>query len=146
MEEVVPITASNSAQLAPEEIHDKQRTEIKGTMEMTDTDRKRERREKKLRKRRIAKEKETRKNLAQKLNPRLEDKYNKQEALEKLKKSGKNTITSETETVTDLSLKSSTAFFTRLQEEAKSDISRKREHKMKGRKSDKKARIEQMKL
>ena len=50
MEEVAPVAASNATLLAPAEVVDKQKGELMDTMEKSETDRKRERREKKAKK------------------------------------------------------------------------------------------------
>ena len=107
MEEVAPIAMSDANLLAPQEIVDKKQSEEIGTTERTETDKKRDRR--------LKKQKNTR--LVDKLNPGLGNKHSKKKVmkdLERAEKEGKLvTIKSKAK-----SLKSSTAFFNQLQNEA----------------------------
>merc|ERR1711990_1400610 len=57
MEEVAPTAASNATLLAPAEVVDKQKGELMDSKEKSETDRKRERREKKAKKSAIRKNK-----------------------------------------------------------------------------------------
>merc|ERR1712226_960911 len=77
MEEVAPTAASNATLLAPAEVVDKQKGELMETAEKTDTDRKRERREKKALKSANRKNRERKEALVKKMNPGLGNKYSK---------------------------------------------------------------------
>ena len=127
MEEVAPVAVSDAMLLAPEEIHEK-KPELKGDTEKTATDRKRERRAKKLRQRERAHEKEKRKKLVSKLNPGLGNVYSKKDALRKLEKEGERNVSvikgdgSESKT-----LKSSSAFFSQLEDKVKQTVKAKRD-------------------
>eukprot|EP00794_Sanderia_malayensis_P009479 gene9479-10469_t len=107
MEECMPVTTSNHQMLAPEEIHDKTREEAKGETEKTTTDKKRERREKKAKKKQKLKAKEK---AAKTSNGSL---HSKKAALKKLANTAK--ISSGEKSIKD-SLKSSSKFFDKLQE------------------------------
>merc|ERR1711874_495732 len=96
VEEVAPVAASNFTLLAPAEVVDKDKGEAMGTEERDATDRKRERREKKAKKRAA----------------RIEE-AEKQGKLSTIKDNGKKTV------------KSSSAFFTQLQEEVQSHVKEK---------------------
>ena len=117
MEEVAPIAMSDANLLAPQEIVDKKQSEEIGTTERTETDKKRDRRLKKQKQRLREKEQEKKKRLVDKLNPGLGNKHSKKKVmkdLERAEKEGKLvTIKSKAK-----SLKSSTAFFNQLQNEA----------------------------
>jgi U3 small nucleolar RNA-associated protein MPP10 len=69
VEECAPVNVSETALLAPEEVYDKQRAEVKGQGEMTKEDRNRERRGKKRKQRLAAKEKEKLQKVIEKTNP-----------------------------------------------------------------------------
>lgn len=127
MEEVAPVVASDAMLLAPEETHDK-KVELKGDTEKTDTDRKRERRTKKLKQRLKAKEQTKKKKLVNKLKPGLGNKYAKQKALKDLEKESKTSknISVVKETAEERTLKSSSAFFSRLQDEVKQQVNSKK--------------------
>ncbi|XP_053514918.1 U3 small nucleolar ribonucleoprotein protein MPP10 [Artibeus jamaicensis] len=125
MEEVAPVSVSDAALLAPEEVKEKNKAgDIKTAAEKTATDRKRERRKKKYRKHMKIKEKEKRKKLLEKSNPDQTGKYSKAAAAEKLKqltKAGRASLLKDEGK--DKALKSSQAFFSKLQDQVKMQIS-----------------------
>ncbi|XP_037688792.1 U3 small nucleolar ribonucleoprotein protein MPP10 [Choloepus didactylus] len=124
MEEVAPVSVSDAALLAPEEIKEKNKAgDIKTDAEKTTTDKKRERRKKKYQKHMKIKEKEKRRKLLQKSNPDEAGKYSKAVASEKLKqltKAGKASLLKDEGK--DKVLKSSQAFFSKLQDQVKMQI------------------------
>ncbi|XP_005381719.1 PREDICTED: U3 small nucleolar ribonucleoprotein protein MPP10 [Chinchilla lanigera] len=124
MEEVAPVSASDAALLAPEEIKEKNKAgDLKTAAEKTATDKKRERRKKKYQKRLKIKEKEKRRKLLEKSNPDQAGKYSKAVASEKLKqltKAGKASLLKDEGR--DKALKSSQAFFSKLQDQVKMQI------------------------
>jgi U3 small nucleolar RNA-associated protein MPP10 len=69
IEECAPVNVSETALLAPEEVYDKQRVEVKSQGEMTKQDRNRERRVKKRRQRLAAKEKAKIQKAIERTNP-----------------------------------------------------------------------------
>lgn len=121
MEEVAPVATSDAALLAPEEIKEKPRGEFMDKSERTATDMKRERRKKKLRQ----KEKQKNREKQEKLNtmkPEIGKKYKKDKNLLLMKKLSKDrNITTVDETNSTIP-KSSTAFFSQLQDQVKSHI------------------------
>ncbi|XP_004482680.2 U3 small nucleolar ribonucleoprotein protein MPP10 [Dasypus novemcinctus] len=125
MEEVAPVSVSDAALLAPEEIKEKNKAgDIKTAGEKTATDKKRERRKKKYQKHMKIKEKEKRRKLLQKSNPDEAGKYSKAVASQKLKqltKAGKASLLKDEGK--DKALKSSQAFFSKLQDQVKMQIS-----------------------
>ncbi|XP_058854781.1 U3 small nucleolar ribonucleoprotein protein MPP10-like isoform X1 [Acipenser ruthenus] len=138
MEEVAPVSVSNAALLAPEEIKVKNKAgDIKGDAEKTATDKKRERRKKKILKRLKQREREKRQKLREKMNEGKNLKYTKKEAAENLKKlakDGKTTLLKDEGK--DKALRSSQAFFSELQDQvkrqlkgAKNDAAKKKKHK-----------------
>jgi len=136
MEEVAPTAASNATLLAPAEVVDKKKGELKEDEEKTKTDKKRQRREKKAIKRAAIREREKREALVAKINPGLGNKYSKQKAIKKLEeaeKQGKvvNIKTKEK----DRTVKTSKAFFTSLQEEVKTHMKEKSAEKKKKKKN-----------
>ncbi|XP_077988972.1 U3 small nucleolar ribonucleoprotein MPP10-like [Glandiceps talaboti] len=127
MEEVAPVSVSDAALLAPEEVKEKNKGgEMKGDMERTETDKKRDRRKKKKNQKSRRKEKEQRSKVVEKMNPGLGNKYSKKAALEKLEKQsksdGRTTIIKDGPGTAKKSLSTSKAFFTKLQEEVTSEI------------------------
>ncbi|XP_028922285.1 U3 small nucleolar ribonucleoprotein protein MPP10 [Ornithorhynchus anatinus] len=124
MEEVAPVSVSDAALLAPEEVKEKNKAgDIKTSAEKTDTDKRRERRKKKLRKRMKFKEKERRQKLLAQTKPELAKKFNKNVAsaqLKKLTKAGKASLLKDEGK--DKALKSSQAFFSQLQDQVKMQI------------------------
>ncbi|NXD06220.1 MPP10 protein, partial [Nothocercus nigrocapillus] len=124
MEEVAPVAVSDAALLAPEEIKEKNKAgDVKADAEKTPTDRKRERRKKKLRKRMKIREKERRQKLLEKMKPEQGTKLSKKAAaakLKKLTKEGKASLLKDEGK--DKVLKSSQAFFSQLQDQVKMQI------------------------
>ncbi|XP_012558082.1 U3 small nucleolar ribonucleoprotein protein MPP10 isoform X1 [Hydra vulgaris] len=121
MEEVTPITMSEASQLAPEEIFDKKTRDIKGEGEKSETDRKHERRQKKIKKKFAVKEKERKEKLKVQ-SGKIDKSSSKKAAVAQLKKGVRNTIVNEKNS--DKSIKSSSDFFNRLQTEVKDDLSK----------------------
>ncbi|XP_014937435.3 U3 small nucleolar ribonucleoprotein protein MPP10 [Acinonyx jubatus] len=139
MEEVAPVSVSDAALLAPEEVKEKNKAgDVKTAAEKTATDKKRERRKKKYQKRMKLKEKEKRRKLLEKNNPDQAGKYTKAAASEKLKqltKAGKASLLKDEGK--DKALKSSQAFFSKLQDQVKMQISdAKKTEKKKKKKKD----------
>ncbi|XP_057612233.1 U3 small nucleolar ribonucleoprotein protein MPP10 [Chionomys nivalis] len=124
MEEVAPVSVSDATLLAPEEIKEKNKAgDVKTTAEKTATDKKRERRKKKYQKRLKIKEKEKRRKLLEKRNPDQPGKTSRAAAKEKLKqltKTGKVSLLKDERK--DKPLKSSQAFFSKLQDQVKMQI------------------------
>nr|XP_003226974.1 PREDICTED: U3 small nucleolar ribonucleoprotein protein MPP10 [Anolis carolinensis] len=123
MEEVAPVNVSDAALLAPEEIKEKNKGgEVKADAEKSSTDKKRERRKKKLARRIKLREKEKRQKLLEKKaegNPRLSKKASAAE-LKKLTKEGRTSLLKDDGK--DKALKSSKAFFSQLQDQVKMQI------------------------
>ncbi|KAL6254363.1 hypothetical protein P5V15_014411 [Pogonomyrmex californicus] len=122
MEEVAPVTTSDATLLAPEEITVKPRGDLIGKSERTKTDKKRERRKKKS-KQQAKQQAIEKKEKLKALQPGIAKKYkNKKEKDALLKKITKDrNITKLTETTHKVT-KSSTAFFTQLQDQVKSKV------------------------
>ncbi|KAF5927220.1 U3 small nucleolar ribonucleoprotein protein MPP10 [Diceros bicornis minor] len=124
MEEVAPVSVSDAALLAPEEVKEKNKAgDIKTAAEKTATDKKRERRKKKYQKHMKIKEKEKRRKLLEKSNPDQAGKYTKAVASEKIKqltKTGRASLLKDEGK--DKALKSSQAFFSKLQDQVKMQI------------------------
>ncbi|NXF71639.1 MPP10 protein, partial [Sclerurus mexicanus] len=124
MEEVAPVAVSDAALLAPEEIKEKNKAgDVKTDAEKTPTDKKREQRRKKLRKRMKRREREKRQKLLEKMKPEQDTKLSKKAAAAKLKrltKEGKASLLKDEGK--DKALKSSQAFFSQLQDQVKMQI------------------------
>ncbi|TEA41564.1 hypothetical protein DBR06_SOUSAS6110033 [Sousa chinensis] len=124
MEEVAPVSVSDAALLAPEEVKEKNKAgDTKTAAEKTATDKKRERRKKKYQKHLKIKAKEKRRRLLEKSNPDRAGKYTKAVASEKLKqltKTGRASLLKDEGK--DKALKSSQAFFSKLQDQVKMQI------------------------
>uniref|UniRef100_A0A8C0XS86 U3 small nucleolar ribonucleoprotein protein MPP10 n=2 Tax=Castor canadensis TaxID=51338 RepID=A0A8C0XS86_CASCN len=131
MEEVAPVSVSDAALLAPEEIKEKNKAgDLKTAAEKTATDKKRERRKKKYQKHLKIKEKEKRRKSLEKNNPDKAGKYTKAVASEKLKqltKTGKVSLLKDERK--DKALKSSQAFFAKLQDQVKMQINNAKKEK-----------------
>ncbi|XP_072167521.1 U3 small nucleolar ribonucleoprotein protein MPP10-like [Diadema setosum] len=126
MEEVIPLTVTESSRLAPEEIQGKEKGELKGKAEKTLTDKKRELRRKKQQQRARAQERLKREKAVQKLKPGMGNKYSKKAALARLEKNSKmpssnTTVIKDTDSARG-NLKSSKAFFSKLQEEVVTQV------------------------
>lgn len=125
MEEVAPIATSDATLLAPEEIKTKPRGDIIGKSERTKTDMKRDRRRKKLKQRAKQQAKEKKEKLRA-LKPGISKKYQeKKEKAELLKKVTKDRNVKKLDETTHKVAKSSTAFFTQLQNQVKNKIKKK---------------------
>ncbi|KAJ8925363.1 hypothetical protein NQ315_009193 [Exocentrus adspersus] len=112
MEEVAPNAVSDGALLAPEEVKNKTKGEIIAKGERTATDKKRERRKKKLKQRVHLKEKQKRENIVNKWNPGLGNKYSKQKVKNMLEKVTMERNTEKMdESISSSAVKSSKAFF-----------------------------------
>ncbi|XP_046580189.1 U3 small nucleolar ribonucleoprotein protein MPP10-like [Haliotis rubra] len=136
MEEVAPVSISDQKLLAPEEVKEKAKRDLKGETERTTEDKKRDHRAKKERKRARQKEREQREKLVSKLNPGLGNKYSKEKALRDLEKMGKSdsSVTVMKSDSSKTSLTSSSAFFTKLQDEVASHIKQRQDDKKRGKK------------
>ncbi|NXA49940.1 MPP10 protein, partial [Nothocercus julius] len=147
MEEVAPVAVSDAALLAPEEIKEKNKAgDVKADAEKTPTDRKRERRKKKLRKRMKIREKERRQKLLEKMKPEQGTKLSKKAAaakLKKLTKEGKASLLKDEGK--DKVLKSSQAFFSQLQDQVKMQIKDATQQKKK-QKKDRTVSVHKLKL
>ncbi|GET01744.1 U3 small nucleolar ribonucleoprotein protein MPP10 [Rhizophagus clarus] len=84
MEEVIPINVSDAKLLAPEEIYDKKKGEIKGKTEMNSTEKNRIRAAKKRAKKKEKVLKEREKKVIERMNPGLGNKHSKQNILDSL--------------------------------------------------------------
>ncbi|XP_017778909.1 PREDICTED: U3 small nucleolar ribonucleoprotein protein MPP10 [Nicrophorus vespilloides] len=121
MEEVAPVATSDATLLAPEEVKRKSKGDAIGKSERTETDKNRERRNKKLKQKHHAILNEKKAAAVNKLG--LGNKYSKEKAKKMLEQVTKhNNVDKMDESVGSKSVKSSTAFFTQLQEEVKSQI------------------------
>ncbi|XP_029173380.1 U3 small nucleolar ribonucleoprotein protein MPP10-like [Nylanderia fulva] len=125
MEEVAPTATSDATLLAPEEIKTKPRGDIIGKSERTKTDMKRDRRRKKLRQRTKQQAVEKKEKLKA-LKPGISKKYEeKKERDALLKKVTKDRNIRKLDETTHKVAKSSTAFFTQLQNQVKNKIKKK---------------------
>ncbi|XP_071570908.1 U3 small nucleolar ribonucleoprotein protein MPP10 [Temnothorax nylanderi] len=128
MEEVAPVATTDATLLAPEEIKTKPRGNLIGKSERTKTDMKRERRRKKSRqgaKQQAIEKKEKLKTLQPGIAKKYKDKKEKAALLKKLTKDKNVTKLNET---THKVAKSSTAFFTQLQDQVKSKMKIKKDN------------------
>uniref|UniRef100_A0A0K2UEK6 U3 small nucleolar ribonucleoprotein protein MPP10 n=1 Tax=Lepeophtheirus salmonis TaxID=72036 RepID=A0A0K2UEK6_LEPSM len=123
MEEVAPIGVSEETLLAPQEIADKSKNCEIGKDERTDTDKKRERRKKKHVQKLKAERQEK---LVQNINPGLGNKYAKEKALKTLKDAEKKGHNVKILSNDSSSVKSSSSFFDKLQNEVKKGIESKK--------------------
>ncbi|XP_048338117.1 U3 small nucleolar ribonucleoprotein protein MPP10 [Sphaerodactylus townsendi] len=123
MEEVAPVSVSDAALLAPEEIKEKAKGgDVKTDAEKTATDKKRERRKKKLMKRIKLKEKEKRQKLLEgkaEQNPKLKKQVSAEQLKKLIKADGTSLLKDDGK---DKALRSSRAFFSRLQDQVKMQI------------------------
>ncbi|KAK3923690.1 U3 small nucleolar ribonucleoprotein MPP10 [Frankliniella fusca] len=123
MEEVAPVATSDATLLAPEEVKAKPKGDVKSQGEKTDTDRKRERRQKKKHQRLVGREREKREATVEKLKPGLGNKYSKEKAVKMLEKISKDNNVSLIENTRGApAVKSSTTFFSQLQDEVNSQM------------------------
>jgi len=122
MEEVAPVAMSDANLLAPQEIIDRKRGDDIGSTERIETDKKRDRRHKKELQKKRKKDAEKREKEVNKLNPGLGNKYSKAKALKDLEnaeKQGNGTLKRiKEDKMKGKSVKSSTAFFNQLQNDA----------------------------
>lgn len=131
VEEVAPTAVSDLTLLAPEEVKAKPKGEVKSTTEKTSTDRKRDRRQKKLKQRQRRLDRESREKAVAKANPGLGNKYSKLEALKKLKHEKDVTLLEESRNKNSKDLKSSKKFFEKLQDQVSNHIQSKVKKKKK---------------
>ncbi|XP_043934482.1 U3 small nucleolar ribonucleoprotein protein MPP10 [Protopterus annectens] len=136
MEEVAPVTVSEAALLAPEEVKAKNKAgDIKGDIEKTATDKKRERRKIKKAKHIRLMQKERKRKLLEKSLGEKGKEPSKKEAAEKLKKMTKEgKVALLKDDGKDKSLKSSQAFFSQLQDQVKMQIKSAKDIKKKDKK------------
>jgi len=123
MEEVAPVAMSDATLLAPQEIADKKKGEDIGSSERTITDKKRDLRLKKTKQRKIQKAKEQKQKLVDKLNPNgLATKHSKKAALKAIEQAEKE---GKVKTIKDKNkgIKSSKAFFDKMQNEVQGIVS-----------------------
>lgn len=84
MEEIIPVNVSDATLLAPEEVYEKKRGEVKATTEMDQAERKKARALKKKLKRKEKEMKEKEKKIIQKYNPKMAQKEEKIKAVKDL--------------------------------------------------------------
>nr|CAG4634917.1 EOG090X09DZ [Alona affinis] len=130
MEEIAPVTVSDANLLAPEEVQDHVRGELKSSTEKEKTDRLRDRRQKKSAQRLKHKERERAEKAVSKANPGLGNKHARNRALENLQKAEKEgTVSLIKDSGRQKAPKSSTAFFNQLQEEVSAGVDAARKSK-----------------
>lgn len=129
MEEVAPIAVANSVMLAPEEIKNKTRGELIGDSEKTKTDKNRERRSKKLHQKSKKQHEEEKEKIRQEKGFTSNKKVDQKKLLEKVIKS--RNVSKVKESNDSKALKSSTGFFSQLQDEVQSKLKGKKEKKKK---------------
>ncbi|KAG4074498.1 hypothetical protein HA402_015787 [Bradysia odoriphaga] len=115
MEEVAPIGVSDATLLAPEEVKHRAKGDVLGKSERTSTDKKRERRMKKLKQKSVKIAQEKRTAEKEKLGIRLSSKEEQKKLLNKVTKA--RNVEKVKETNDGKSSKSSKAFFSQLQDE-----------------------------
>lgn len=148
MEEVAPVAMSDANLLAPQEIIDRNRGDEIGSSERAETDKKRDRRRKKALQSKRQKENEKREKAVDKLNPGLGNKYSKarvMKELENAEKQGGQLKRIKEDTMKGKSVKSSTAFFNQLQNDAINTVKQVKSSKNKHQ-SDKKISSSNLKL
>jgi len=118
VEDVAPVTASDATLLAPQEIADTKRGAPLGSTERTETDMKRDRRIKKSKQRKIHNDEEKR--LAANTGP--ESKQTAMKRLEEQEKKGKKVSTVKDDHMKSKTVKSSSAFFSQLQQETTASV------------------------
>ncbi|PKC15932.1 Mpp10 protein [Rhizophagus irregularis] len=84
MEEIIPVNVSDAKLLAPEEIYDKKKGEIRGKTEINSTEKNRIRAAKKRAKKKEKALKEREKKVIERMNPGLGNKHSKQNILDSL--------------------------------------------------------------
>ena len=148
MEEVAPVAMNDATLLAPQEISDKRRGDAIGTSERSDTDKKRDLRLKKSKQRKKKQTRDQKEKLISKLNAvsgGANTKYSKKAAekvIEQAAKEGRvQTIKNKAKSV-----KSSTAFFDKMQNEVRSITSDLKAEKSLKKKSKKNINVAVLKL
>ena len=153
MEEVAPVAMNDATLLAPQEISDKRRGDAIGTSERSDTDKKRDLRLKKSKQRKKKQSRDQKEKLISKLNATsvsagggvANTKYSKKAAekvIEQAAKEGRvQTIKNKAKSV-----KSSTAFFDKMQNEVRSITSDLKAEKSLKKKSKKNINVAALKL
>ncbi|KAB0793710.1 hypothetical protein PPYR_00262 [Photinus pyralis] len=120
MEEVAPVAMTNASLLAPEEVKVRSKGQVIGKDERSKTDKKRERRKKKSKQSEHAQQK-MKMTLLKK--PGLGNKYSKEKMKKMIEQVSKDTnVDKMDEVVGSKRIKSSSAFFTQLQEQVSSQI------------------------
>ncbi|KAI0233637.1 U3 small nucleolar ribonucleoprotein MPP10 [Lamellibrachia satsuma] len=132
MEEVAPVAVSDTAMLAPQEIQEKAKKELKGPTEKTEADRKRDLRIKKKAQRERRLNREHKEKIVKKKNLGLGNKYAKEQAMREMEKQGK--VSKSVHVIKDdnkakKNLTSSKQFFGQLQEEVNAHVKNKRNQK-----------------
>lgn len=125
IEDVAPVATSDAALLAPEEIKHKPKGELMSKDERTTTDKLRQRRQKKLKQRLREKEKLKKEKLLSKMPLGLGNKYSKEKAKKMLEKLSKESNVDKMVESQSKAVKSSSAFFGRLEDEVRSQVKRK---------------------
>nr|CAG4643346.1 EOG090X09DZ [Ilyocryptus agilis] len=131
MEEIAPVTTSDANLLAPEEVQEHVRGEVKSTSEKEKTDRLRERRKKKAAQRLKHREKERLEKAVNKANPGMGNKHARERAIQQLQKAEKEGTVSLIKDGRQKAPKSSTAFFNQLQEDVTAGVNAARRSKEK---------------
>lgn len=142
MEEVGPVGVSDATLLAPEEVRHHAKGDVMGKSERTSTDKKRERRMKKLKQKSIHIAKEKRTAEKEKLGISLTSKEERAKLMNKVTKS--RNVQKMKETTDGKAMKSSKAFFSQLQDEVTQKT--KTKSKRKAAKNDGDASAKKLKL